>query len=328
MGAATLDEVLAGARAGKHTHAAMISAFWRGIIHHFRTEYERALALATEARDLPLGRRDAFSTVGGDWIMGLALGNLGRMSAALVSLERALDRCRRNGDIFFEARILNSIGWIHRELGDHARALELDQQSVEVARRSKNLEAEADSLINVALGQTEAGRADAAHEACAAVEAIFQRGDWMRWRYALRLCVARAEGALAAGDRQEAARSAAALLEQAERHKAAKYVALARFLLARAALGAGDLPQAAQEGTLALGALSDRPCVLVSWRALALLGEVSTRLGDDEAARSAFMRSSEQVRFIATGVTDEKLPRRSWRRRARARRSSAPDRSV
>ena len=305
--AATLDEVLACARAGEHTHAAMAAAFWRGIIHHFRTEYEPALALATEARDLALGRRDAFSTVGGDWIIGLALGNLGRMSSALAALSRALDRCRRNGDIFFEARILNSIGWIHRELGDHARALELDRLSVEAGRRSKNLEAEANSLINVALGETEAGRSDAARAACAAVEAIFQREDWMRWRYALRLYVARAEGALAAGDLQLATRGAASLLEQAGRHKAAKYVALARLLLARAALAAGDLARAAQEGAHALEALSDRPAVLVSWRVQALLGDVSSRLGDDGAARAAFARAAAQIRAIADGVEDETL---------------------
>jgi len=58
------------------------------------------------------------------------------MSAALSTLQQAIEKARRNGDLFWYPRMPNSIGWLHRELQDFEGAHKYDQQ--ELKSRAKH----------------------------------------------------------------------------------------------------------------------------------------------------------------------------------------------
>ena len=82
------------------------------------------------------------------FFLGLSQGNQGKMSDAIATLEEAMDKARRNGDLFWFPRMPNCIGWIYRELYDFESARKYNEEGIEVARQHHVLEAEANSLIN------------------------------------------------------------------------------------------------------------------------------------------------------------------------------------
>ena len=259
-----------------------------------------AVVLASELRD-------GFMLLHNHFGLGLALGNRGRMSEALRILNEAIELARRNGDHFFLPRLPNCVGWIHRELQDFDRAMKHDQSSVEIAREDHVLEAEANSLINLAYDYSLTGAGDTPLAAFRDAEAIFLRDDWFRWRYNIRLQAGQAEYWLAQGNLDRGEEYARSLLETASRYEARKYVAVAHRLLAQVAIARGDWLVAETELTAALGLLRQYPAPLAAWRTYAVLGRLRLESGESESARAAFAQAAVIVGQIAANVSDEEL---------------------
>jgi tetratricopeptide (TPR) repeat protein len=241
------------------------------------------------------------------FMLSLTLGNLGRMSEALQTLNEAIDMARRNGDHFFLPRLPNCIGWIHRELQDFGQAFEHDQRGVDLAREDHVLEAEANSLINLGYDYRHEGEHERSLAAFRESETIFQRDAWFRWRYNIRLQAGTSEYWLARGDIEQAELYARRLLETATHHEVRKYIAVAHKLLAETSMARNDLAAAEQELSAALDVLRDHPAVLVAWRTYAALGHLRLKLGDHQMAREAFAQAADIVGQIAANVTDPKL---------------------
>ncbi|HET6893125.1 MAG TPA: protein kinase, partial [Pyrinomonadaceae bacterium] len=146
-----LDEVIRRARLIDHKPALVNGLAWRGLLYFFQTEYARAEAMLVESHKLALEIRDGFLVLLSLFAKGLTLGNLGRMSEALETLNEALKMGKRNGDRFWLPRLPNCIGWIHRELQDFEGALKYDQRGLDVGREHHVLEAQANSLINLGI---------------------------------------------------------------------------------------------------------------------------------------------------------------------------------
>lgn len=302
-----LDEVIRIARSIDHKPALLKGLDWRGTLHFFQSEYERAEELLGELRGLASELRDGFSLLAALFMLGLARGNMGRMSEALAVLHEAMEMAGRNGDHFRFPRLPNSIGWVHRELQDFGRALEYDRQSREAAREHHVLEAEANSLINLGYDHMHLGGGEKPLALFREVEAIVARGDWMRWRYNIRLQAGQAEYWLAQGDPEQAEEYARRLLETATHHEAHKYIAVAHKLLAEVAAARGDVAGAEAELQTALAELASYPVPIVAWKTYAALGRLHSRSGEDQAARASFAQAAAIVRQIAASVNDEKL---------------------
>src|SRR5947209_16740595 len=133
------------------------------------------------------------------------------MSEALATLHEAIRMAKRNGDLFWYPRFPNCIGWIHRELQDFEGALQFDQQGLEVGHQCHVLEAEANSLINLGIDYTHAGKAEETVSMFHRVRDIFERDAWFRWRYNIRLQAAMSELELRQGNKQRAREIAAGL---------------------------------------------------------------------------------------------------------------------
>src|SRR5947209_17416683 len=92
------DEVIRVARSIKHSPALLSALTWRSFVYFFQSEYERAEIMLTEAADLATELRDGFRLLNCLFCLGMVQGNLGRMSDALGTFNKAIDMAGRNGD--------------------------------------------------------------------------------------------------------------------------------------------------------------------------------------------------------------------------------------
>ena len=303
----TLDDLIKNARASDNKAALGAGLVWRGCLYFFQTEYERAIEVETEGRRVASELRDGFLLLTSMFFMGLSLGNLGRMSEALATLEEAIRMAGRNGDLFWYPRMPNCIGWIHRELQDFEGALKYNQQGLEVGHQHHVLEAEANSLINLGIDYTHSGKSEETISAFHKVHDIFERDAWFRWRYNIRLQAAMAEHSLRCGNTADAREVVSRLLETAKHYAVHKYTAVGHKLLAQIAVTEGDLATAETEFAAAVNELRQYPVPVVEWTVHAELGRMKTTAGDDVAARDAFVKSGEIIERIAASVGDSAL---------------------
>ncbi|HKR59503.1 MAG TPA: AAA family ATPase, partial [Pyrinomonadaceae bacterium] len=302
-----LDDVIKSARAIDHKPALLTGLAWRGCIHFFQTEYERAIECEIEARQLASKLRDGFLLLTSMFFLGLSKGNLGQISEAIATLEEAISIAGRNGDRFWFPRMPNCIGWMHRELQDFEGALKHNQEGLRVAREFHVLEAEANSLINLGIDHTVGGRFEETAAAFNETRDIFKRDAWFRWRYNIRLEAATAWHWLRKGDLEKAGEFAQRLFDTAKRYGVRKYMAEAHRLKAKVASAAGDFVAAADGFAAGLQELERHPAPFVAWRTYADLGRLNRKRGDEAAAQSAFAQAAEIINACAANVSDDDL---------------------
>jgi serine/threonine protein kinase/tetratricopeptide (TPR) repeat protein len=302
-----LDELVQSARKCNFKPGLAAGLIWRGAIHFFQTEYERAIEAETEGRQLAAELRDSFLLLTSMFFLGLSKGNLGRMSEALATLDEAISMASRNGDMFWHPRIPNCIGWIHRELQDFEGAFKHDQEGRDIGHQHHVKEAEANSLINLGIDYTHAGNSEETMAAFHKVRDIFERDAWFRWRYNIRLHAAMAEHALRQGDISKAREITGHLLATATKYEVHKYIAVTHRLMAQIAIAEGDLTSAEAEFGAALAEFKQHPVPVVAWRIHADLGRLRSARGDSAGARDAFGQAAKIVNDIAANVSEATL---------------------
>ncbi|HEY8185482.1 MAG TPA: tetratricopeptide repeat protein, partial [Pyrinomonadaceae bacterium] len=303
-----LDEAILTARSLDPSSALVRGLIYRGIMHFFQTEYDRAEILLTEGVKLASELRDGLMLLHSRFFLGLNLGNQGRISEALATLREAMEMAQRDGDHIILGRVPNSIGWIHRELGDFDQAIAYDQESAEIAGKYHITEAEANSLINLSYDHTERHESEQALAALRDAEAVFAREQWNHWRFHhIRFHAGAAEHWLAQRDFDRASEHGRKLLENATHHEVPKYIAVAHKLLAEVAVARGNFSEAEAELNAALAALDTHAAPLLSWRVYAALGRLRSQLGHDQRAREAFVQAGAIIGEIAAEVSDERL---------------------
>jgi serine/threonine protein kinase/tetratricopeptide (TPR) repeat protein len=302
-----LDQAISVCRASGDKAGLANALQYRSFVHFFQSEYDHAEAKMAEASDLGSELRDGFLLLQCLFGMSLILGNMGQMSKALRTLDEAMQMAQRNGDHYTLSKIPNCIGWIHRELQNVQEAQKHDERGVELARADHVLEAEANSLINLAYGYTAAGGDEKALSAFREVSGIFARDDWLRWRYNIRLQAGQAEYWLVRGKLNDAEEYARRLLETATQHETHKYVAVAHKLRAEVALARSDFVAGEKELVTALGVLEQHPVPIVAWKTYVVLGRLQVKSGKHSAARQAFREAAAIVARIAANVTDDTL---------------------
>lgn len=311
-----LDEVVTTSRKLNHKSCLLAGLSWRACLHFFQSEYAVTVDMTRDALRMASELRDGFLMLTSFFFLGLSQGNLGQMSDALGTLNEALEKACRNGDVFWRPRFPNCIGWIYRELYDFESARKHNEEGIEVSRQYHVLEAEANSLINRGIDHTRAGDSKQSASAFHEVKDIFGRDAWFRWRYNIRFEAAQAEHWLQLGDLEKAREHVARLEATATEHEVHKYIAVAHHLSGRVAVAAGELSAAEQHFAAALAELEAYPAPLVAWKVYAGRARLKSQLGDLAGAEEASARASEIVDYIASQVTDETL-RNTFREAAR-----------
>lgn len=216
------------------------------------------------------------------WTAGLHHAGAGDYRAALHELHRGLTICERTGELFARVRILNTIGWIHGELGDDDRARSFNERSLAeaVALDLPNREIEANAMLNLTETALVHGRWDEAQHHLDDLERTVRDPSppeaWMLWRYGQRWRCASGELLLArGGDEQQAVGLADECLEIAERTDSRKYEVRARRLRGRALVAAGREGDGVHDldGSLALARELRNPPQL--WRSLLARAELA-----------------------------------------------------
>ena len=237
------------------------------------------------------------------WLLGVALSASGRYGGALRVLAPLLDAA---GQASAETRLFASLAAataasVHRGLGRHAAARELDEAGLGMAAGIS--EAMFDATLGLATDAVGLSELDTARSRLREAQSLLADHDDDWWRQRVRFDWARAEVALLAEDPANAAAAATASVERAESARAPRHVAKGLLFLGVAELQAGSDEAAGtlrRAATLAEGLVA----LPVVWQARALLGALLSGSGNDESARSlAAARSA--VLTIAADLTPE-----------------------
>jgi hypothetical protein len=244
-------------------------------------DLERAVGVAQ--RD---GRRAEVAAAA--WLLGVALSASGRYGGGLRVLVPLIEAGEGAGDdeLAPELRLFGSLAAstaasVHRGLGRHAAAAELDQRGLVLSDAPG--EASFDAQLGLASDAVGVGDLSEAQERFAAAQAIIEGhgGDW--WRQRVRLDCARAEIALLSELPHDAILAAAGAVNGAEAARAPRHVAKSLLFQGVAELQSGSDDAVAtlrRAASLAEG-LSALPLV---WQARALIGAL---LGGDDSAEGA-----------------------------------------
>jgi tetratricopeptide (TPR) repeat protein len=296
------------------TLACMLVGLWA----EWQGDWRQAVAKESQAMALARSYRIPMMLVVAGWFHGKALCGLGEYSGALASLREAQDVSERIGDRAQRCRLLNTLGWLHGEIGDHETALTFNRRSAEIAQEMVELrlvpsapEVWANASINQAGDHIARGDLEEAGEMLALIRGRVEadQDPWMLWRYRLHLLDAEARLALARGRPEDALTRVDAELEGARRHQARKLEARAQELRARALLVIDRRPEAEAALREAYTVAESIGYAPVRWRALALESELARRAGDSPRAERQAAATRALTGELAAPLTDERLRR-------------------
>jgi tetratricopeptide (TPR) repeat protein len=280
----------------------------QGVKHFWESNYEAAETTQLEAVGLAAEIRDGFYLPQALFYLGLTRANRGRISAAMASLDEALDLAKRNNNAVALSRVPNGCGWVWREIGNLGKAIEFNNGSVEFSRRFRAAEAESNAWINLVYDYLLAGESGKAAGALESVQPLYERERWNRWRfYEIRHRAAEAELRLAERQLDRAGEHARMLLDNAGKYGVPKYIATARRLLGEIAALNGDHNTAEEELTRSFEPFAAYPMPLIEWRHHASLARLLASCNRPAAAREAFGRARVLVQGLAASINDPAL---------------------
>jgi hypothetical protein len=244
------------------------------------SDLERAVVIAQ--RD---GRRAEVSAAA--WLLGVSLSASGRYGGALRVLLPLLE-AGESPDASAELRLFAALAAataasVHRGIGRHAAATDLDHRGLALTERVG--EAGFDCVLGLCSDAVGSGSIDDARTRYDQAAAIAEGhgDDW--WRQRVRLDWAGAEIALLADDPEEASEAAAAAVAAAEAARAPRHVAKGLLFQGVAELqsGSDDAPGTLRRAATLAEGLAALPLV---WQARGLLGALMAMEPGDEGARS------------------------------------------
>jgi tetratricopeptide (TPR) repeat protein len=273
------------------------SLAFAGQLKNWRGEYAEALPLQAESLRIAREHNLLMPLLFVIWDTGLVLTGKGDYDEALATFEEGLLLSEKVGAEIRRLRFLNSLGWLYSELGDLDRALDLNRQSAEGARRRGDQEVIANAELNLGDIFLVKGDLALAQEYLDGVYRLVQdpaTSDWMKWRYSTHLFASLGELWLAKGDAVKAWEFAERCLEIAMPTNSRKYLVKGYRLKGEIALARRQWDEA--EGmlrqALTIAQAIRNPTQL--WRTHLALGRLYAESKKPERARQAF-RSARQV---------------------------------
>jgi tetratricopeptide (TPR) repeat protein len=218
---------LAASRAeGDPVHQSL-SSFLLGFLANFRGEYTDASQLQSEGLQIARQHNFLVPLIVNLFAHGLTLTGKGEYENARTTLEEGRSLALKAGAEVWFQRILNSLGWLHAELGDVDAAIALNRESADGARKRGDPETIANAEIN--LGEVFLSKGDhaLAQECLDRVHHLVHdaaTSEWMRWRYSTHLFAALGELCLARGNPTRAQDFADRCVTLAAHHNSRKYL--------------------------------------------------------------------------------------------------------
>jgi class 3 adenylate cyclase/tetratricopeptide (TPR) repeat protein len=242
---------------------------------------------------------------------GVTLGGAGEYSRALLFLRESIALAESIGEKFWRARMWNTSGWIHGEVGAFDPAAEANHRCLEIAGGLGALrlapELVGNARCNLADLALVGGNREAAEEHLNVVAAILgdPSNEWMTWRYGMHFHLTAAELCLARRELGKAREHVAHALATARRTHSRKYIVRGTRLLAACRLAEGDLAGAemllreALEGARRLG----NPPQL--WSVLLARARLLERLDRRDEAAAMLREAAALVSSVAGRLAPE-----------------------
>ncbi len=278
--------------------------------------YREAIDLSERVLDRTRDARLSLMTVYPRWALGKALCCVGEYGRSLAVFRKALEDTDRCGDRSLNARLMNSLGWVHSEMHDYDRAREYNERGEIVAAEMVKLELvagapelHANAASNLANNFTALGAPERAIDLLTPFDEELGRvGDpWQRWRWAPHIFDGMARAALAQGDPETAIAWTDRELELARTHHAKKFEARSLELRGRAltTMDLRDEAERAIRASLKLAeAIGYQPVI---WRADSLLLELARRNGDAPEAEHRSANVKRRLESAASRLQEESL---------------------
>ena len=281
-----------------------------GLLKNWKGEYGVASQLQAEGLELAREHNLLMPLLFNFFLHGITLTGRGNYDEALESFEGGLTVAQKIGDEAFHHRILNSLGWLHSELGDLDRAIELNRQSAEVGRRRKDPGTLPNAELNLGGNFLAQGDLTLGQEFFEKIHRYAQAPDtspWMRYRYSIRLYAGLGELWLSRGELDKAEAFLEQSLHLATGSNTRKNIVKAWRLKGKIALArrhwedaTGWLLQA-----LELAKQIGNPPQL--WKTHIALGQVHTARQESEHARQAYQAARDSIDHTNSRLTHPAL---------------------
>src|SRR6266542_1534878 len=236
----------------------------------------------------------------------------GEHAEALTIMAEGLAKARDRDNKFIVARIANTIGWLHQELGDFTVAVEHDREGSEIGKAIKNGNVEISSLINVGFDYLHLGDPT---RALALLEDTQRRAETgfgaHRWRWGMHVAVYLAETLIALGRPGDALPQIERALAGARATDSAKYIAKGHALRGEIAMAAGQWAEAEADLTEGLEIARRIGYPTLIWQCAHALSRALAARGErDRTARDGVERAHEMARLAADTIQSvaDRLP--------------------
>jgi tetratricopeptide (TPR) repeat protein len=284
--------------------------FLPGLLKNWQGEYAAAARLLAEALNTARNHNLLFPLLFTLFTYGITLTGKGDYDEALAMLQEGLTLSEKVGSEVMHHRLLNSLGWLHIELMDLDRALDLNQEGAEGARKRGDPETIANAELN--LGDIFLAKGDftLAQEYFDGVDGLVKNpatSDWMKWRYSTHLVSSLGELWLARRDPAKAREFAEQCLELAKRTDSRKYLVKAYRLKGEIALMRHQRDEAEsmlRKGLTIADAIGN-PTQL--WKTHLALGQLYTETKNVEMARQAYGAAREVLERMKASLQNARL---------------------
>jgi predicted ATPase/serine/threonine protein kinase len=281
---------------------------WLSAIMCWRGRFDEAMSCLDRGALMEKPWRLTFERCTTDFDRGLFLGGCGRYTEALAALRRGIDQCRLVGEIAYQSRAWNTLGWTHNELYDWRRGAEYNEIALRLAEPLDDDELLCNARINLADCAIGAGNLARARQI---LETLYQNlprlHEWMKWRYSQHCLHSLGEVLLAQGESERALTLADECLQLAERTDSRKNIVKARRLRGQVFAAAGQHAEAESEYRKALDLARSVGNPPQLWKTLDALGRTLLELGSENEARAAFEEALRVIDDVAAQLDDTDL---------------------
>jgi tetratricopeptide (TPR) repeat protein len=281
---------------------------WLGAHANWRAEYRSSIEYSREASRHAEASHDGFYEIISLFFICNAHAGLGEWDLALEVLDEVRRKSRERENKYGIARSMNTLGWIHQELGDLQRSLDLNREAFEFGRTAKLGNPEIYSTINVAEDHLCLGDLGAAESIMIEAAERLRTGafDSHHWKWQMRIGLMFARLHLMKGDLDRAETYLADGLRIAEPTRCRRYLAEGYRIRGEIWAAVGRADDAVRELRRALEVAETARVPRSIWETAGALGRA---LGPsrESGAREAYRRALEALQGTLPRIPQPEL---------------------
>ena len=285
-----------------HSRILSAQAYWQG-------RFQRAIHFGQESVTLFRDMHNASNELAGLAFLCLAAWSAGHYAQAFTVWREGMQKAQERDGKFIIGRLTNTHGWFHRELGDLSRAVEYDQESIELGRTTGIANVECSALINLGFDYLALGQHARALSYLAPTLDRVEREAFghHRWRWKMKLGIGLAELSYMTGEYDQALRYVDEGLQEAQRTSSQKYVAMGWAWRGKIIAKLGDADAAGTELQRAFSLAEQLQSPSLLYPIAYDLGHWHESAGKEREAASLYGKAKATIEQMATAVEDEAL---------------------